>query len=53
MTLEEAIKILTDKVNMADKDIYIEDLDKTNIDAIKLLLEEEKRKQNLLINNRY
>lgn len=45
MTNEDAIKILQYKVNMYDTDIYIGDLDKTNIEAIKTLLNYNKELQ--------
>lgn len=40
MNKEEAIGILTYKVNMSNNDVYIGDLDKTNIEAIKVVLQE-------------
>ena len=48
MTREDAIEILKYKVRMFDTDVYIGDLDKGNIEAIKILLDyiEELKEQN-------
>lgn len=43
MNIEEAIKILDYKINMYKEDVFIGDLDKTNIEAIKKVLEEIER----------
>lgn len=46
MNIEEAIKILDYKINMYKEDVFIGDLDKTNIEAIKKVLKEIKRLNN-------
>lgn len=43
MSIEEAIKILDYKINMYKEDVFIGDLDKTNIEAIKKVLKEIER----------
>ena len=43
MNIEEAIKILDYKINMYKEDVFIGDLDKTNIEAIKKVLKEIER----------
>lgn len=48
MNIEEAIKILDYKINMYEEDVFIGDLDRTNIEAIKKILEEIERLNNLL-----
>lgn len=46
--IKEAIGLLTYKVNMSNTDVYIGDLDKTNIEAIKVVLREIERLQNII-----
>ena len=48
MNKEEAIGVLTYKVNMANNDVYIGDLDKTNIEAIKVVLQEIDKLNNII-----
>ena len=48
MSIEEAIKILDYKINMYKEDVFIGDLDKTNIEAIKKVLKEIERLNNII-----
>lgn len=43
MSIEEAMKMLNYKINMYKEDVFIGDLDKTNIEAIKKVLKEIER----------
>ncbi len=48
MSEEEAIKLLKYKIINADTDIYIGDLDKTNIEAIKIVLNKNNKQKEVL-----
>lgn len=48
MSEEEAIKLLKYKIINVDTDIYIDDLDKTNIEAIKIVLNKNIKQKEVL-----